>query len=196
MLRSLYEWAMRLAAGRYALPALAGVAFIEATCPFVPPDVMLAPMVLARQSRAWLYAAVCTAGSVSGGMFGYALGFFLAPLALKLLAFFGHPDAFTAFQCLFAKWGLAVILIKGLTPVPYMLVTIASGLAKFNFAVFVGASIATRGGRFFLEAALLQHPRAKATIDRHVNLIVPAGIALIVVALVLVRMLEGHSGSC
>jgi membrane protein YqaA with SNARE-associated domain len=193
MLRSLYEWAMRLAAGRYALPALFGVAFIEATCPFVPPDVMLAPMVLARQNRAWLFAGVCTAGSVLGGMFGYGLGFFLAPLALKLLTFFGHPDAFSAFQQLFARYGLWVILVKGLTPVPYMLVTIASGIAHFSFPVFVGASIVTRGGRFFLEAALLQHPKAKAVIDKHINLIAPIAVVLIIAALVGVRMLE-HSG--
>ena len=192
MLRSLYEWAMRLAAGRYALPALAGVAFIEATCPFVPPDVMLAPMVLSRQDRAWLYAGVCTAGSVAGGVFGYGLGFFLAPLALRLLALFGHPDAFAAFQQLFAHYGLWVILIKGFTPVPYFLVTMASGIAHFSLAVFIGASIVTRGGRFFLEAALLQHPRAKAIIDRHLNLIAPAAVVLIVAALVIVRTMEGH----
>ena len=192
MLRSLYEWAMRMAAGRYALPALAGVAFIEATCPFVPPDVMLAPMVLSRQDRAWLYAAVCTAGSVAGGLFGYALGFFLAPLALKLLAFFGHPDAFTAFQQLFAHYGLWVILIKGFTPVPYFLVTMASGIAHFSLAMFVGASIVTRGGRFFLEAALLQHPHAKAIIDRHLNLIAPAAVVLLIAALLAVRAMEAH----
>jgi membrane protein YqaA with SNARE-associated domain len=193
MLRSLYEWVLKMAASRFALPILAGVAFVEATCPFVPPDVMLAPMVLARRMRAWFYAAVCTAGSVCGGMFGYALGYFLAPLGLKLLTLTGHPDAFTAFQKLFDQYGLWVILIKGLTPVPYMLVTTASGIAHFNFAVFVAASIATRGGRFFLEAALLQHPKAKAVIDAHVNLIAAAGVALIVLALVLVRMIEHHA---
>ena len=192
MLRSLYEWAMRMAAGRYALPTLAGVAFIEATCPFVPPDVMLAPMVLSRQDRAWLYAGVCTAGSVSGGLFGYGVGFFLAPLALKLLAMFGHPDAFTAFQQLFARYGLWVILIKGLTPVPYFLVTMASGIAHFSLPMFIGASIVTRGGRFFLEAALLQHPHAKAIIDRRINLIAVAGVVVLIAALVAVRMLEGH----
>jgi len=195
MLRSLYDWAMRLAAGRFALPALAAVAFIEATCPFVPPDVMLAPMVLARRSRAWLYAGVCTAGSVCGGLFGYALGFFLAPLALKLLAMFGHPEAYTAFQCLFARYGLGVILVKGLTPVPFFLVTIAAGIAHFNLPVFIGAAIVTRGGRFFLEAALLQHPQAKAILDRYLNLIVPGAIILIVIALVAVRMME-HGGAC
>src|ERR1700761_5009487 len=98
MLRPLYDWAMRLAAGRYALPTLAGVAVLEATFPFVPPDVMLAPMVLARRERAWLYAAVCTLCSVIGGCIGYAIGFFASDMALKFLVATGHPDALKAFQ--------------------------------------------------------------------------------------------------
>lgn len=194
MLRSLYDWAIRLAAGRWAAPALAMVALVEATFPFVPPDVMLAPMVLARRDRAWLYAGLCTAGSVSGGMIGYGLGFFLAPLGLRLLTASGHPEALASFQHLFAQFGLWVILIKGLTPVPYMLVTIASGVARFSLPVFVGASIVTRGGRFFLEAALLQHPGAKAVIDRHFNLLAAVGVVLLIAALVAVRWLEHHSG--
>ena len=180
MLRPLYDWALRLASGRYALPALAGVAMLEATFPFVPPDVMLAPMVLARRERAWVFAGVCTLASVIGGCIGYALGFFASDLALKFLIATGHPDALKAFQKVFDQWGLAVILVKGLTPVPYMLVTIASGLAHFSLPVFIGASLVTRGGRFFLEAALLQHPHAKGFIDKHLNLIVPVALVLLI----------------
>lgn len=192
MLRPLYNWALRLAAGRWALPAMAAMAVVEATFPFVPPDVMLAPMVLARRERAWLYAAVCTLGSVSGGCIGYALGYFAGPLAVKLLALAGHPEALAAFQCLFARWGLAVILVKGLTPVPYMLVTLASGLAHFSLPVFIGASCITRGGRFFLEATLLRNPKAQAFIDRYLTALVAAGLAAIVVALVGLHFLEGR----
>jgi len=194
MLRSLYDYVIRLAAGRWALPALAAVAMVEATFPFVPPDVMLAPMVLARRERAWLYASVCTAGSVVGGLIGYGLGYFLAPEGLRLLTATGHPDALASFQHLFAQYGLWVILIKGLTPVPYMLVTVASGIAKFSIVVFVGASIVTRGGRFFLGAALMQHPKAKSVIDRHFNLLAVAGVVLLIGALLLVRWLEHHAG--
>ena len=192
MLRPLYNWAMSLAAGRYALPAMAAVAVVEATFPFVPPDVMLAPMVLARRERAWLYAAVCTIGSVSGGCFGYGLGYFAGPLALKLLTLAGHPEALSAFQCLFAHWGLAVILVKGLTPVPYMLVTLASGLAHFSLPVFIAASFVTRGGRFFLEATLLQHPQAKGFIDRHLTALAITAVAALVAALLALHVLEGH----
>ncbi len=189
MLRFLYDWVLRLAAGRFALPIMAGVAMVEASFPFAPPDVMLGPMVLARRERAWLYAAVCTAGSVCGGMIGYGLGHFLTGAAMRLLILSGHPGALASFQALFAKYGLAVILIKGFTPVPYMLVTLASGVAHFNFAVFVAASIATRGGRFFLEAGLLSHPRAQAVIERHLTVLFLAGIGLVIGVFLLVRHL-------
>jgi membrane protein YqaA with SNARE-associated domain len=191
MLRALYDRILALAATPYALPALAGVAVVEATFPFAPPDLMLAPMVLARRERAWFYAAVATAGSVTGGMIGYAIGFFLSALGLKILALSGHAGALSAFHAWFAQWGLAVILIKGLTPVPYMLVTLASGIAHFSFPVFVGASIATRGGRFFLEAALLQHPKAKAVIDRYFYWLAAGGVVLILAAFILLRLLGG-----
>jgi membrane protein YqaA with SNARE-associated domain len=194
MLRPLFDWALRLAAGRYALPALAGIATLEAFCPFVPPDVMLGPMVLARRDRAWLYAAVCTACSVLGGLIGYAIGYFASDLATHILALSGRTQGLADFQALFAKVGLAVILIKGLTPVPYMIVTLASGLAHFSLPMFVGASIVTRGGRFFLEAALLQHPDAKAFVDKHLTLLVVGGVVLLVAALVGVHLLQQHAG--
>ncbi len=194
MLRSLYAWALRLAAGRYAVFALPLNAMIEAIVPFVPPDVMLATMVLARRERAWLYAAICTIGSVAGGCVAYAIGYYASDWAKHVLALSGHAAAVDAFKALYAKVGLAVILVKGLTPVPYMVVTLASGLAQFSLPVFVGASLVTRGGRFFLGAALMQHPRAKEFVDRHLTLLVILGFVLIAVALVLVKLLEQHAG--
>jgi len=189
MLRSLYNWVLRLAAGRYALPALAGVAMVEATFPFAPPDVMLGPMVLARRERAFLYAAVCTLGSVAGGIIGYSIGHFAAATAMKLLVFSGHGGALASFHVWFAHWGLAVILIKGLTPIPYMLVTLASGVAGFNFPIFVAASIVTRGGRFFLEALLLSHPDAKTFVDRHLTTLFILGLVSVVAVVVAFRLL-------
>ncbi|MDB5461455.1 MAG: DedA family protein [Caulobacteraceae bacterium] len=194
MLRPLYDWAMRLAAGRYALPALAGIAMVEATFPFVPPDVMLGPMVLARRERAWLYATVCTLASVAGGCVGYAFGYFASDAAVHLLAMTGRSGGLEAFQALFAKVGLAVILIKGLTPVPYMIVTLASGLAHFSLPVFIAASLATRGGRFFLVSALLQHPQAKTFVDRHLTALAVGAVVLLVAALGAVSLLEHHQG--
>jgi membrane protein YqaA with SNARE-associated domain len=190
MLRPLYDWAMRLAAGRYALPALAGVAMLEATFPFVPPDVMLAPMVLARRERAWLYAGVCTLFSVLGGCIGYGVGYAATNLAMQLFAMTGRMDGFRDFQCMFAQWGLAVILIKGLTPVPYMVVTLAAGITRFSLPVFIGASIVTRGGRFFIEAALLQHPHAKAFVDKYLTVLVVGALVLLVAGFVGLHFLQ------
>jgi membrane protein YqaA with SNARE-associated domain len=195
MLRPLYDWAMRMAGGRHALPAMAGTAVLEATFPFVPPDVILGPMVLARRDKAWFYAAVCTVCSVLGGCIGYAFGYFASDAAVGLLSMTGRAGALHDFQATFAKIGLAVILIKGVVPIiPYMLVTLASGLAHFSLPVFIGASLVIRGGRFFLVAALLQHPHAKAFVDRYLTWLVLAALALLAVALVAVRFLEQHAG--
>ena len=154
---------------------------------------MLAPMCLARRERAWLYAAVCTICSVIGGCIGYAIGFFASDVAVRIFTLSGHPTALADFQKLFASVGLAVILVKGLTPVPYMLVTLASGLAHFSLPMFIAASLVTRGGRFFLEAALLQHPHAKAIVDKHLTTLAVIGVALIVAALYAVHLLEHHA---
>jgi membrane protein YqaA with SNARE-associated domain len=195
MLRPLYDWAMRMAAGRHALSAMAGTAVLEATFPFVPPDVILGPMVLARRDRAWFYAAVCTVCSVLGGCIGYAFGYFASDAAVGLLSMTGRAGALQDFQATFARIGLLVILIKGVVPIiPYMLVTLASGLAHFSLPVFIGASIVIRGGRFFLVAALLQHPHAKAFVDKYLTWLVVAVLGLLVLALVALHFLEKHAG--
>ncbi len=189
MLRTLYNRVLALAGTRWAVPTLAAVSFAESSFLPIPPDALLIPMVLARRERAWLYALVCTLGSVIGGLFGYAIGFFLAPWGLKLLTLMGHSGGLASFQAWYARFGVWVILVKGLTPIPYKLVTIASGLAHFSLPVFVAASLATRGARFFLEAALLQHPAAKALIDRHLVLIVGLAGVAVVAALVAVKLI-------
>ncbi len=189
MMRQLYDRAIALASSRWAVPALAAVSFAESAFLPVPPDILLAPMVLARRDRAWFYALVTTLGSVLGGVLGYAIGFYMAPFGVKLLAIMGHPGGFASFQSWYARFGLWVILIKGLTPIPYKLVTIASGLAKFNFAMFVAASVATRGARFFVEAALLQHPSAKALVDRHLGWVVAAAVLALVLAVAALKFI-------
>lgn len=156
MLRKLYDWVFRLAASPRAPTWLAVIAFAESSVFPIPPDVALAPMVLARPDRAYLYAGICTVASVLGGILGYAIGYFASGLATKLLVLMGDPDALETFRGWYAEWGLWVILIKGATPIPYKLVTIASGLAAFNFPVFLLASIVTRGVRFLLVAFVLK----------------------------------------
>jgi membrane protein YqaA with SNARE-associated domain len=158
MLHRLYMRTLALAASPRAPWWLAIVSFTEASCFPIPPDALLIPMVLARPDRAWRLAAVCTVASVAGGALGYAIGYFVFDQLMRLPlahALFGS-DPFGAFQAWYARWGLAVILIKGLTPIPYKIVTIASGAAEFSFPVFMAASLVTRGARFFLVAALLR----------------------------------------
>jgi membrane protein YqaA with SNARE-associated domain len=151
MLRRLYQRTLALSASPYAPLWLAAIAFAEASFFPIPPDVLLIPMVLAAPRRAWLLALVCTAGSVAGGALGYLIGYALFDqVARGVIAFYGYGGAFDAFQAKFAQYGLWLILVKGLTPIPYKIVTIATGAAAFSFPLFMAASLVTRGARFFL----------------------------------------------
>lgn len=183
---------MRFAGSRHAPAALAVNAFAESAFFPIPPDALLAPMVLARPERAWTYAAICTAGSVVGGLLGWLIGYALAPAAQWLLAALGHPDAREVFVRAFARHGVWVILIQGLLPIPYKLVTIASGLAHFNPALLAGASLVTRGARFFGVTALLKTfgPAMLPVIERRLALIAVIAIALIAVVVVALRFLR------
>jgi membrane protein YqaA with SNARE-associated domain len=158
MLHRLYMRTLALAASPRAGWWLFGIAFAEASFFPVPPDALLIPMALARPDRAWRLAAICLAGSVIGGALGYLIGYAVFDqLARPLIELYGYGDRFAAFQALYARWGLWVILVKGLTPIPYKIVTIASGAARFNFWMFMAASLVTRGARFFIVAALLRY---------------------------------------
>ena len=192
MLRRLYDWAMGLAASRHAPAGLFAVSFAESSFFPVPPDVMLGPMVLANPNRAFVYAGICTAASVLGGLLGYAIGFHLEPLGLWLLTLMGHPEGQQAFQKWFDQWGLWVILIKGATPIPYKLVTIASGLAHFSLVTFIWASILTRGVRFFTVAALLKYfgPAIREEFERRLALYSTLGLVLLVGVIVAMKMLH------
>jgi membrane protein YqaA with SNARE-associated domain len=193
MLRKLYDWIMALAASRHAPWALAAVSFAESSFFPIPPDIMLAPMVARRPQQAYLFAAICTLGSVIGGLFGYAIGVFLEPAALGILTFFGHPNALQEFHAQFAKYGTWVILLKGLTPIPYKLVTISSGLARFDLFTFVWASIVTRGARFFIEATVLRFwgPAILAEVEKRLTLYVVIGLVVLVAGFLAVKLLHG-----
>src|SRR4051812_20218917 len=182
MFRKLYEWVMGLAASRRAPMFLAIISFAESSFFPVPPDVMLAPMVLAKPNRAFLYAGICTAASVVGGLLGYAIGVYAVPLGELILKVFGHPGGRAEFQHWFDQWGLWVILIKGLTPIPYKLVTITAGFARFDLFTFVWASILTRGVRFFVVATILKFfgPAMLAEFERRLNLYAILGLVVLV----------------
>ena len=192
MIRRLYDWAIASASKPYALPVMAAVSFTESSFFPIPPDAMLVPMVLARPDRAWAIAGVCTIASVIGGLFGYAIGYFLyETLGQWLISVYGYGDAFGEYQAGFAQWGTWIILAKGLTPIPYKLVTIASGLAKFDLFTFVWASILTRGVRFFVEAALLWRfgPTIRDFIEKRLTLVTTLFLVGIVGGFILLKLL-------
>ena len=156
MIRSLYDWVIRLARHRHAIPAMGAVSFMESSFFPIPPDVMLVPMILANREKAFQIALVCTICSVLGGLLGYTIGYyFFETIGEWVVRTYGLQSGLAAFRAGFDEYGTWIILIKGLTPIPYKLVTIASGAAHFDLFTFVWASILTRGARFFLVAALL-----------------------------------------
>jgi membrane protein YqaA with SNARE-associated domain len=192
MLQRLYMRTLALAASPRAPWWLAVVAFAESSFFPIPPDALLIPMALARPERAWRFAAICTAASVVGGALGYAIGYFVFDqLARPLIELYGYGDRFAAFQDLYGRYGLWVILIKGLTPIPYKIVTIASGAAKFDFWIFMAASVATRGARFFIVAALLRAFGAPVRdfIERRLTLVTSLLVAGIVGGFLVLRLL-------
>jgi len=170
VLRRLYDWTMDLAARPYALWALAVISFVESSIFPIPPDVLLIPMILAARQRAWLIAGVCTLASVAGGIAGYAIGALLFDsVGQPIVEFYGYMDRYHEFQAGYEEWGAWIVAGAGFTPFPYKVITITSGVMDLNFAVFMVASIASRGARFFLLAALLWYfgPPIRSFIERY-----------------------------
>jgi membrane protein YqaA with SNARE-associated domain len=156
VLQLLYDRTIELSAHRHALWVLAAVAFIESSVFPIPPDVLIIPMVLAARDKAWKIAAVCTVFSVLGGLAGYGIGFFLFDtIGQPLLDFYGYGDKFAKFQGYYNEWGAWIVSGAGLTPFPYKVITIASGVTQLDPFVFTVASVLSRGARFFIVAGLL-----------------------------------------
>mgnify|MGYP003305249481 FL=1 len=156
MLRRLYDWTMEMAAQKNAVWDLAAVAFVESSVFPIPPDVLLIPMVLAARNSAWRYAAICTIASVLGGMLGYAIGSGLYEgVGRPILDFYGYGAKFSDFTARYNEYGGWIVFIAGVTPFPYKVITIASGVTDLDFATFTTASVLARGLRFFVVAALL-----------------------------------------
>lgn len=192
MLRRLYDWTLSLAARPSAPYALALVSFCESSFFPVPPDVMLVPMMLARPDRAWSYALICTITSVLGGMFGYMIGALTYDtVGLWLIQFYGLAEKAAEFQNWYDAYGALVILIAGVTPIPYKLITITSGFAGYSLLWFTLLSIGARGARFFFLALLMSRfgPFIKSFIDRNFNLVATVGITALVGGFVAFRFL-------
>jgi len=188
-MKRLFDKIMELSAGRHALWLLAAVSFAEASFFPIPPDPILAAIVLARRDRVWIAALVCTVASVLGGLAGYAIGAGLyEAIGRPVIDFYHLQEAFNTFQQRFDEWGGWIILAKGLTPIPFKLVTIASGVAHLNLVTFVLASILTRGLRFLIVAWLFYRfgPQARAIIDEHFSKVMIVGTVLVILGFVAV----------
>ncbi len=172
MLRRLYNWTMSLSGHRHAIWALAAVAFVESSVFPIPPDILLIPMVLAARGAFLRIAMVCTVASVLGGMAGYGIGFFLFDtVGRPLLELYGYGDKFAQFKGYYDEWGAWIVAGAGLTPFPYKVITIASGVAALDPVVFISASAVSRGLRFFFEAGLLWYfgEPIRVFLERHLN---------------------------
>ncbi|WP_264049562.1 YqaA family protein [Methylobacterium flocculans] len=192
MIRRLYEWILALAGKPSAPYALGAVAFAESSFFPVPPDVMLVPMAVSRPDRVWFYALVTTLASVAGGLLGYAIGALLFDsIGQWVFRVYGLSDKAATFQESYAQYGHWVILLKGLTPIPFKLVTITSGFAHYDLFWFVVLSLLTRGARFFLLAGLLGRygVQIRGVLDRHLNVVAAISVAVIVLGFVLFKVL-------
>lgn len=156
VIRRLYDWTLRIAAHRHARLGLFGLAFAESSIFPLPPDLVLIPMCIAERQKAFLYAAICTLGSVIGGIFAYFVGYFLYDtVGIRILELYGYQEQFNYFQSLYNEYGTWIVLAGGFTPIPYKLITIASGVTHMNIGAFILFSVIGRAGRFFMIAALL-----------------------------------------
>lgn len=172
MFKRLYDWTLSLATSKRAPQALAAVSFTESSFFPVPPDVMLVPMVMAKPERAWNYALICTIASVLGALLGYAIGALLYDtLGTWLIRLYGYGDRMENFRQLYQEHGHWIILIKGLTPIPFKIVTIASGLAGYDLLWFTLLCLVTRAGRFYIVAGVLNRFGApmKAFIEKNLT---------------------------
>lgn len=157
MLRSLYNWTMSLAQSRHAIWALGLISFIESSVFPIPPDVLMIPMIIARPSKAWLIASVALVGSVLGALLGYYIGYGLfESVGRPVLEFYGKEHYFAEFSATYNEWGAWAVLIAGITPFPFKVITILSGSTGLSLPIFIVASILARAFRFFVVAALLR----------------------------------------
>ena len=192
LLRRLYDWTIALAGKRHAETALFWIAFVESSFFPLPPDLILVPMTLARRERAWRYAGICTIASVLGGFVGYAIGFFLfEAVGRPILEFYQVMGQYQHLKSLFDEWGVWIIVAKGMTPIPYKLVTITSGALNFALIPFAIASVASRSIRFFLVAALIWKfgEPVRAFIEKRLEIVTTAFLVLLVGGFFLIRYL-------
>ncbi|MEJ2014484.1 MAG: DedA family protein [Limibacillus sp.] len=192
MLRRLYDWTLEMSARPGATRVLAGVAFIESSFFPIPPDAMIIPMIVADRTKAWRIAAVASVFSVLGGFFGYLIGYlFFDAVGLPLLEFYGYQEKFDQVQAFFNEWGAWFVAAAGFTPLPYKVITIASGVTQLDLVIFGIASALSRSARFFLEAAILWYfgPPVRAFVEKRLGLVAGVSFLLLIGGFVALKYL-------
>ncbi|MEL6747284.1 MAG: YqaA family protein [Pseudomonadota bacterium] len=192
MIRALYDWVLSLAGHRRATWALGGVSFAESSVFPIPPDLLLIPMVIAKRHRAWWLAFVCTVTSVLGGLAGYAIGaFFYDTIGQPVLAAYGKDAKFAEFATWFNTYGSWAVFVAGVTPFPYKVITIASGVASLDLVVFTIASIASRGLRFFAVAGLLYFfgPSIREFIEKRLSIVFTIFVVFLIGGFIAIKYL-------
>ena len=192
MIRRIYDEVISLSGSKYALYWLAAFSFIESSFFPIPPDIMLIPMILATPKQAWKIAGVCTLASVIGAYLGYVIGFYFFQLiAEPLLDFYGYLDKFNQFKELYNEYGAWIVFGAGITPFPYKIITIASGVVHLNLAVFTIASVIARGLRFFVIAWLLKvyGERMRVFIEKNLGWLSVLFLILLIGGFALIKLL-------
>jgi len=187
MLRRLYDWCIAAAGKPHATWIMGVVSFVESSFFPVPPDAMLIPMALARPDKAYFYATVCTLTSVAGGVLGWLIGYFLyESFGLWLMQLYGYGSKVDAFRDAYNQWGTWIILLKGLTPIPYKIVTIASGFAEYPIVPFILLSFIARGMRFYVVAFLLNRygAQARAIIEERLTFWFTVSLGMLIVGII------------
>ncbi len=192
LVKSVYDWMLEMSTSPHAMWFLALVAFAESSFFPIPPDIMLIPMILALPNKAWSIAGVATISSVLGGCLGYAIGvFFFDVIAKPILEFYGYLHQFDVFKEYYHQWGAWIVLGAGITPFPYKVITIASGVVRLDFITFTVASIVARGMRFYLVAWLLKKYGApmKEFIEKHLGVLSILFLILLIGGFVIIKYL-------
>ena len=191
LLRSLYNWTLKKAEHKYSSWVLSIVSFAESSFFPIPPDVLLIPMIIAKRTKAWIYAFICTLSSVLGGVVGYAIGFFLFNSIGTLIVEFYHlTNSFNTFENYYKEYGMLIVLGAGFTPFPFKFITIASGVFSLNIFLFIFTAFIARGFRFYLLAILLFifGEKIKFLIDKYFNILAVLFFILLIGSFMLIKL--------
>ena len=192
MLRSLYNWTLNKAGHKYSAWILSVISFTESSFFPIPPDILLIPMVIAKRTKAWIYALICTIASVAGGIAGYAIGyFFYNIIGIIIVEAYGLTNSFNIFEEYYNQYGILIVLGAGFTPFPFKFITIASGVFNLNIFLFILVTIIARGLRFYLISGLLFFfgEKIKMLIDKYFNILATLFFTLLIGSLLIIKII-------